>query len=253
MEDNFEKIIYIKNEIMCNNQIIQDKLSKLKQIYNDLILKNNKKMFLFCLDSFYFQYKILNIEMDNINILTTLIMNRIYGDYYKLYNVIIHQLENAPLFKDISNNIANHTVYKELEPFREYNIDATPIHDDILSLINQMKMRIETKEQEYDTYNESLTGLSVSNFLNTLDYENTLVREQLGLYTNYVHFYHQSQIHFLTQLRLKIKYFHENVDNILNNYGTPSHYLVFESGIFCDDERLLHPVDSVFFTLDETI
>ena len=251
MEDNFEKIIYMKNEIICNNQIVQEKLTKLNQIYNELILKNNKKMFLFCLDSFYFQYKILIIEMDNINVLTTLIMNRIYGDYYKLYNVIIHQLGSVPLFKDISNNISNHPIYKELEPFREYAIDTTPIHDDILSLINQMRMRIETKESEYNEYNDSLTGMSVSNFLNTLDYENTLVKEQFALYTNYIDFYHHSQIHFLTQLLLKIKYFHENVDDILNNYGKSPHYLVFESGLFCDDERLLQPVDSVFFTLDE--
>ena len=58
--------------------------------------KNTKKMYLFCLDTFFFQFKTYSIEMENLDKHRTLLNNRMYCDYYKLYNIITtYMKENA--------------------------------------------------------------------------------------------------------------------------------------------------------------
>ena len=91
LKHNFAKLIEIDKLIYEKKDIITENLNKLKTTYNNLIKHNSKKIFLFCLDSFYFQYKILNMELENLNRFIILINNRMYGDYYKLYNIIMMQ------------------------------------------------------------------------------------------------------------------------------------------------------------------
>jgi hypothetical protein len=59
--DNFSNdfkslFIIIENTIKKRETIIL-KINSLKTQYNDLLKVNNKKLFLLCLDSFFFQYK----------------------------------------------------------------------------------------------------------------------------------------------------------------------------------------------------
>ena len=67
LQNNFQNIWVLKDEIIKTKQIITTKLSHLKTIYADLTKKNTKKMYLFCLDTFFFQYKTYSIEMENLD------------------------------------------------------------------------------------------------------------------------------------------------------------------------------------------
>ena len=136
---NFNSIITLDTEILEKREAISKNLDDLKSTYNSLIKENNKKLFLFCLDSFYFQYRIMAIELENYSKIITLINNRMYGEYYKLYNIILLQL------KERNINIASilsekkYPIYKDLEQFREYHPnDINNIHDSILVIINEL-------------------------------------------------------------------------------------------------------------------
>ena len=128
--DYFLEIIKIYNLTIEKNNDIALKLAKLKEKYNDLTKNNTNKVFLFCLNSLYFQYKILNFELENFNKLNSLIQNRMYGDYYKLYNIIINQCkENNILFSDedfveINNKIDS---LEASEICEEDNIPPSPL------------------------------------------------------------------------------------------------------------------------------
>ena len=51
-----------------------------------------------------------------------------------------------------------------------------------------------SKEQDIVNYSEITTfGMGVGNFMHTLSFENTMVKEQLLLYVNYLQFFHKSQ------------------------------------------------------------
>jgi len=216
---NFENIIQLKIEVTKIKQIISEKLAQLKQVYNELVKSNTKKILLFCLDSFYFQYKTFAMELDTIDRFRTLINNRMYCDYYKLYQMMFSNIkENFPEMIIDDNELKSFPAYKDLEPFYEYRLeDIRDIHSNILLLIHKMFLHSASKSYNIEHYNEKHhIGFSISNFINTLDYENKLLLEQIHLYMNYVSFFHISQKKQIKRLFGKMEDFSKEVEQNIN-------------------------------------
>jgi hypothetical protein len=138
-----------------------------------------------------------------------------YCDYYKLHALIIgHIKDNVPEINTDEIEKKSYPVYKDLEPFQEYKLDdIKDIHTNILSLVNNLYSQIIKKKYNIDHYNEKhQIGFSISNFINTLDYENRLMNEQVSLYVNYLSFFHISQKKQLTRLFAKISEFLKEVN-----------------------------------------
>ena len=223
LETGFQNILKMQNQIISCRATMQTKLFELKDLYGKLVKQNNKKIFLFCLDSFYFQYKTLSVELDNIQRSITMINNRIYGDYYKLYHLILIELSphDSEVLKMLTE-FKKYVPYKDLDPFHEYKPeDISKLHQDILRILNHVYIRFLKKEQNIASYSEfTTTGMSIGNFMQTLSYENTLLREQLLLYVNYLSFFHNSQTGFLTKLYARIQIFQKEIEeDILCNHG----------------------------------
>jgi len=223
LRDDFQVLLEINREIVQKKKEISEKLQHLRTIYNGLIKKNGKKIFLFCLDSFFFQYKILTMEMDNITRYMNMINNRMYGEYYKLFSIIAMETsDNYEEIKTLAGEVAKkYPPYKDLDPLHEYDIRATAgIHADILSAIDCLFRNYAAKEQNIHGYSDnSRIGISIVNFIHTLEYENTLLREQVSLYINYISFYHSSQSTYLKKLCLKIQNFQMEIeDEIMINH-----------------------------------
>ena len=212
---NFANLITIQKNITKTKTTLGEQINQLKSVYNDLIKANNKKIFLFCLDSFFFQYKTFLMEIDHIDKTRTMINNRMYCDYYKLYNIIINHIKESRI--ELSKEdleIKSFPVYKDLEPFQEYKIeDICDIHENILQLINKLHTQSTYKNDDINNYSENhRIGFSISNFLNTLEYENRLLQEQITLYVNYVSFFHISQKKQLMRLFSKIQDFQKELE-----------------------------------------
>jgi hypothetical protein len=219
LKTDFDNIITLKKEIVKVKGVVLDKLSQLKSQYNDLIKTNSKKIFLFCLDSFYFQYKTFAIEMEHIDRFRSLVNNRMYCDYYKLYNIIITYIKDNRSDLNIDElELKTYPVYKDLEPFQEYKLDdIRDIHSNILLLINRLYLQSDGKTDVIEHYNDNhRVGFSISNFLNTLEYENRLLREQISLYVNYVSFFHISQKRQLNRLFMRMQDFYREIDDNIN-------------------------------------
>lgn len=220
LQNNFQNLWLIKDEIIKIKQIISGKLTHLKNSYAELTKKNTKKMYLFCLDTFLFQYKTYSIEMENLDKQRILLNNRMYCDYYKLYNVIATYIkENIEDLDAEQVDIRTFTQYKELEPFHEYNLDdIKAMHASILVFIKHLQTKFETNETNIHSYNaKNHVGFSISNYLNTLEFENLLVKQQLGLYLNYIAFFHISQQKQLKRLLSKLQEFDTEIDSNLND------------------------------------
>lgn len=219
LKNNFDNIITLKREISKVKKVVLDKLTQLKSVYNELVKSNSKKLFLFCLDSFYFQYKTFAMEMEHIDRFRALMNNRMYCDYYKLFQIIIsHIKENRPDLDTTELEIKSFPVYKDLEPFQEYKIeDIKEIHSNILLIVNKMYSLSISKEDNIEHYNErNHVGFSISNFLNTLGYENRILQEQINLYINYLSFFHISQKKQLNRLYNRMQDFYREVDENIN-------------------------------------
>lgn len=215
LKTEFNTVVSLHSDINEKKECILEKLSTLKSVYNDLIKNNNKKIFLFCLDSFYFQYKLLDIEMKNISSFINLINNRMYGDFYKLYNIMLFQIkEKFPDIINVFNTGKKHVIYKDLEPFYDHPIEnIIDIHNDILNIIDELYKYYVLKEEKIKNYNDNTKiGNSIINFINTLEYENSLIREQLTLYFNYVNFFNNTQKENLLKLVNKMELFNKEID-----------------------------------------
>jgi hypothetical protein len=219
LKTDFENIITLKKEIAKIKSIVSEKLSQLKIQYNELVKTNSKKIFLFCLDSFYFQYKTFAMELEHIDRFRSLMNNRMYCDYYKLYNIIIAFIKENRTDLDIDElELKSYPTYKDLEPFQEYKLeDITDIHSNILVLLHKLYLQLNSKVDCVDHYNENhKIGFSISNFLNTLEYENRLLKEQISLYINYVSFFHISEKRQLNRLFMRMQEFYREIDENIN-------------------------------------
>ena len=218
LRTDFANIVALKTEIAKTKVLVSEKLQHLKTIYSELLKTNSKKIFLFCLDSFYFQYKTFVIEMDNIDRFRILMNNRMYCDYYKLYNIILNNIKEGNEIVLDENEIKSFPPYKDLEPFQEYKIeDIKDVHDNILLLINKLHLQSSSKKYNIDHYNEKhRIGFSISNFINTLEYENRLMNEQISLYINYLSFFHISQKKQIQRLYSRIQEFYKEVNDNIN-------------------------------------
>uniref|UniRef100_A0A6C0ASN0 Uncharacterized protein n=1 Tax=viral metagenome TaxID=1070528 RepID=A0A6C0ASN0_9ZZZZ len=235
LKTHFNNIITLKQEVSKIKVIVASKLADLKKVYNDLTKTNCKKTLLFCLDSFYFQYKTFTLEMEHIDRFRALMNNRMYCDYYKLYNIILDFIKDNKSDLEINEEIMKtYPVYKDLEPFQEYKVeDIKDVHANILVLINQLYVKTTAKDNDIDHYNENhRVGFSISNFLNTLSYENRLLREQITLYINYLSFFHISQRKQLNRLHTRMQEFYKEVDDNININRT------FSINDITDEDRL---------------
>ena len=80
----FTKIINTTHEIKTIFDNLEIKIIKLKEIYQNLIKNNNDSKFMFGLDSFRFQGKLIDLELEEMKKYNILINNRLYCEYYKL-------------------------------------------------------------------------------------------------------------------------------------------------------------------------
>jgi len=108
--------------------------------------------------------------------------------------------------------------YKELEPSQEYKLeDVKGIHANILYLINTLHTKCEGQRNTITGYtDESQIGYSISNFLNTLQYENYVLREQTNLFLNYLAFFHISQKKQLKRVLSKLEDFTNEMEQNLH-------------------------------------
>ena len=251
LKSDFQDILKIQLDVQTHKTVIIKQIQDLKSVYNDLVKTNTKKIFLFCLDSFYFQYKTLVIQMEDLCKHVTHINNRMYGDYYKLYNIILIQTaeSNIDVRSSVTEFHKKYQPYKDLEPFHEYKMsDIMSLHADILKLMNYLFQHYSGKEQNVMSYSDNTkVGMSITSFLQTLEYENTLLREQIGLYVNYLTFFHNSQKIYLTKIYEKIQGFQQEIESeiLVNRHGSskPVHKkcsvegcdtLVQNGATFCD-------------------
>ena len=224
LKKSFISIIELKHNAIRTIQEIGEKLLQLKNKYNELVKTNTKKIFLFCFDSFFSQYKTFIMELEHFDKSKALLNNRTYCDFYKLYNIILAYCKDNRNDFNISNELliksADFTAYKDLEPLYEYDInEIISIHENIILLIDALHNNYLVKEETKNDYSlNHKIGFTISNFINTLDHENVLLKQQISLFLNFLSFFQISQKKQLDRLLIKLnEFFNEVVDNLDNN------------------------------------
>jgi len=210
---NFEAILSIVKEMNLSKSVLSEKIAEFSTMYTELVKTNNKKIFLFCLDSLYFQYKCSMMDLNSMENNRKFIMNRMYCDYYKLYHLIISDLNEKQI---LILELKTYPKYKHLDVLLEYNLDTIiNIHGEILDILYKLYEKLKANQSSIQEHIDTKTVLSISNFLNTLKYENGILENQIILYINYLSFFHFSQKKMLVKLYSKMSEFNRDMEEYM--------------------------------------
>jgi hypothetical protein len=217
LKGEFNNIITVRNSVKSVFDILQVRIDKLRQIYSEFIKSNKNEMFLFGLDSFHFQSKLIDIEYDDMKRLFLAINNRMYCEYFKLHKIIVDYISNN--LNDKKNidlvKINNYPIYKDLEPFKEYKFELIlEIHESILNMLNIAISILNNKENELSIHKTKQNiGLNIDNFITTFNFNISVMREKIMMFINYIEFFHKMHSKYLKRFSNKIQLMYTHINN----------------------------------------
>jgi len=215
----FNGIKNIREEINSIFTNLEQRVAKLKELYKDFIDHNTTTLFIFGLDSFYFQNKLIDIEFSDMKKFYDLIMNRMYCEYYKLYKIILDychgNLCDDSKFIDSIRSKTEYPVYKDLEPYKRYEFSfIDELHDDITNTLIAANNYLNNKKHILESYRlRSNVGLNINNFVSTYEFEVTTIDSQISLFCSYVDFFHELHLKYLKRFITKIQILYGQVNH----------------------------------------
>uniref|UniRef100_A0A6C0D6R1 Uncharacterized protein n=1 Tax=viral metagenome TaxID=1070528 RepID=A0A6C0D6R1_9ZZZZ len=217
LKTEFNNISLIRSKIINVFETLKNKSDKLKNLYSEYIRQSGSQLFVFGLDSFHFQSKLIDLEYDDMKRIFLFVNNRMYCEYFKLYKLIccyvIENVTDKKILEIMKGN--NFPVYKDLEPFKDYKFEITlEIHENILVLLNSIYSIINNRENELSIHrSKQLIGLNIDNFVNSFNYEIILMREKVNLFLSYIEFFHKLHTKYLKRFSNKIQLMSNHVNS----------------------------------------
>jgi len=220
LKNDFNSIITIRNNVKNIFDILLVKIDKLKLFYAELVKDKRNNTFVFGLDSFYFQSKLIDIEYDDMKRYFLAINNRMYCEYFKLHKIINEYICKNIIDKKIIEIVKSNSypVYKDLEPFKEYDIEIIlDIHENILNLLGILISTLNNRENELEIHKTKQNiGLNIDNFITTFSFHITVLREKIIMFITYIEFFHKLHAKYLKRFNTKIQLMHTNIINDIN-------------------------------------
>ena len=217
LKSDFNDIINIRNNVKNIFDTLQVKINRLRQIYAEFIKTSQSELFVFGLDSFHFQSKLIDIEYDDMKRLFLAINNRMYCEYFKLHKIIVEYISKTVTDKKVSDlvKIHNFPVYKDLEPFKEYKFETTlDIHENILNLLSILMSILNNKENELLIHKTKQNiGLNIDNFITSFNFNISVMREKILMFITYIEFFHKMHSKYLKRFSNKIQLMYTHISN----------------------------------------
>ena len=220
LESNFDNLLLFSKKLDQEKLSTNNLLKHFKDTHTNLSKTSNKQIFVFCLDSFLFQYKVFSMEIDNLNKTHSMIKNRMYCDYYKLYKMLLKYISTN--FSELNihvNELPTVPVYKDLEPTYDYGYtNIEQIHKALLDSIRKITTVYLKKLDSIHEYKaNSNVGFGISNFINTMNHEKDMLKGKIDLYIDYVSFFNISQFKYMKRLHIVFNEFDRQLKNTAND------------------------------------
>jgi len=218
LKNGFNTIIDFKENNISSLQLLGIRIKKIKEMYADFISANRDNLFVFTLDSFHFQGKLIDIEYEDVMRLFYAITNRMYCDYYKLFKIIIDYVHEYVPDKKLIELIKvndNFPSYKDLEPFKQYDFTYIQnLHEIILVILTYLNTFILNKDHDLKVYqSKNKIGLNIDSFVNTFNFNNTVMKEKTTLFVTYIEFFQKLHTKYLKRFTMKLQLMMSQVNN----------------------------------------
>jgi hypothetical protein len=218
LKNTFGEIVDAKENNAHILKQLDTRIQHIKKIYSDFIHANREQLFVFTLDSFHFQGKLVDLEFEDMNRMFLSIVNRMYCDYYKLFKIIIEYVkENVPDKKltELIRVHDNYPVYKDLEPFKQYEFQQIQsIHEILLVILTYLQTFIANKEHDLKVYQtKNQIGLHIDSFVNTFSFNTFVMNQKAILFVTYIEFFHKSHQKYLKRFTMKLNLMLSQLNN----------------------------------------
>jgi hypothetical protein len=225
LKTDFNEISLVRDRINNVFGSLKGKMDKLKNLYSDFIKNGKSQIFVFGLDTFHFQSKLIDLEYDDMIRMFLAINNRMYCEYFKLYKIIISYVTENVSDKKILDIIRgnNFPIYKDLEPFKDYKFEVIiELHENILILLNSIMSIVNHRENELSLHrNKQLIGLNIDNFVNSFNFEIVIMKEKINLFLSYIEFFHKMHAKYMQRFNNKISLMYNNINSDIHFDDTP--------------------------------
>ena len=153
----FDKVREMRDEIGTLFEGLEGRISKLTEVYNEFIKRTRQiktadtNIFIFSLDSFYFQNNLLKREYKYLNEYYNILINRMYGEYYKLYKLIVEYVVKSQIDNKLSETLKNkkYPKYDDLNHEKHYDFALiVQLNEDIIGIISQLINVLRDKEHD---------------------------------------------------------------------------------------------------------
>jgi hypothetical protein len=220
----FEQILDLMKSIKKLSVKTKKSIGKINDLYIGLTEKTQDPVELFGLDFFNFQYEIYCKQYDNQLMLLNFLNNRIYGDYYKLYRLILMYVKSSissDSLKAIVESNSNLPKYDKLD-------DKVVYPEEVLKTINTFVLSV--LEQLFTFYKEKMSsmnskvklskkGFCIGNFVTTVKHKNEMIKHQIELYEGYVKFFNENHIKQLLQVKDRLQKISDEISSDVNFTG----------------------------------
>lgn len=228
LKKNFTDIMDIRREIVAITDVLKSKIHILKEIYTEFIKNNKSHMFMFGLDSFRFQSKMIDIEYEDLKRLFSAINNRMYCEYYKLYKLIIDYIKESitePKVLEIIKMDNHFPQYKDLEPYKQYDFEfIQDIHENIVLILTSLNGYLSSKEHELKVHKvKNDSGLNIDNFITAFNFNNVMLREKIMMFVGYIEFFHKLHTKYLKRYVTKAQLMFSQIKSDIKFDDASSH------------------------------
>jgi len=218
----FKKINEVMLEIQKVFFEINEQMNNVYKIYLSLMNdnKDNKdKLSLYGLDTLNFQSNLFKTQYENCDYMYKMLNNRIYGDYFKLYKIIINTCISSNIddqkFLSFINNEHNIAIYKDLDQTKVYtDKELFNIYELINQFITLLSEYIKSKEM-IDNKHKNLikNGFKINSFAYSYNQKIDLLKSQLELYLNYIDFYNHMHLKYFNKIKIRADNLLKDINN----------------------------------------
>jgi uncharacterized protein YoxC len=193
----------MEKDVLPTHKSIIALLDQLSEIQSNLYVKykeyleKNKTLQVFGLDSFHYQCRLFDLELKQANDHYAFLNNRMFCDYYKLYQVVRSFVKDT---FQIEPKQRSYPGYKDLELYKLYEMsDITLLYEDISDMTRKATLEVSRKEKDLARDIQE-KGIRIEHFIHHRTSNHALLKTKIELYEKYLSSYHIYHMAFLLNL-----------------------------------------------------
>ena len=212
----FDELKELRQSINSLFNNLTSKISSLQTLYVGFVQKGKAKESSFGIDSLHFQRRYLEEEHNGMKRMFSMIGNQIYRDYYKMHKVVWAYVSQNVIDTKVRANCTPrraYTVYKDLEPFKEYDFEEiVELHHDLTHVIVELLSYTSTKEREWKSdQGKAHHGINIDNFVTTEKYMNQQMEHKTLMFIEYLQVFHRFHLKYLSRFSMKLRLMYSQI------------------------------------------